>query len=215
MRKQLVCGAAIASMLLINLPARASAQTSAEVRKLTYLTFSAPVQLPGFSLPAGTYRLSLADPDTTRRVVEVASQDGKKTYGMLLTIPDERAKPAKDPIVLFNETPAGTPEAVRTWFYPGETIGYELVYPKNQALDIAKKTHQGVLTTEGDVSTTGGDRVKTLHGAKVGRIDENGHFSAADEPTATSGTTTTTSRPASTTDKDKDKDKKDKDKDRK
>jgi hypothetical protein len=209
MRKQLAWGAAIASMLIINLPARASAQTSAEVRKVTYLTFSAPVQLPGFSLPAGTYRLSLADPDTTRRVVEVASQDGKKTYGMLLTIPDERAKAAKDPIVLFNETPAGTPEAVRTWFYPGETIGYELVYPRNQALDIAKKTHQGVLTTEGDVSATGTDRAKALHGAKVGRVDENGHFSSADEPTATSGSTT--SRPTST---DKDKDKKDKDKDR-
>jgi len=32
-----------------------------ECDKLTYLTFSAPVALPGVSLPAGTYRFSHPD----------------------------------------------------------------------------------------------------------------------------------------------------------
>ena len=40
-----------------------------ECSKLTYLTFSGPVQLPGITLPAGTYRFELADPDSSRRVI--------------------------------------------------------------------------------------------------------------------------------------------------
>jgi hypothetical protein len=188
--------------LLIATPFKALAQNP-EARKLTYLTFTKPIQLPGFELPAGKYRFSLADPDTSRRVVEVTNEDGTKTYGFLLTIPDERLKPAKDPVVLFNETEAGTPAAVRAWFYPGETIGYEMVYPKNQAVKIAKATHGRVLATESDTQSAGGDRVRAIHGAKVGRVDENGNFSS-DETRATSGR-----------DKDKDKEATDKDRDRK
>jgi hypothetical protein len=171
--------------LLIATPFKALAQTP-EARKLTYLTFTKPIQLPGFELPAGKYRFSLADPDTSRRVVEVANEDGTKTYGFLLTIPDERLKPAKDALVLFNETEAGTPAAVRAWFYPGESLGYEMVYPKNQAVKIAKATHGRVLATESDTQATGGDRVRAIHGAKVGRVDENGNFSS-DDTRATSG----------------------------
>src|SRR3954469_903332 len=81
---------------------------SPESRKVTYLTFSAPVQLPGFELPAGKYRFSIADPNDTRRVIEVASEDGKKTYGFFLTMPDERAKPSKEAVVMFTETAIGT-----------------------------------------------------------------------------------------------------------
>jgi len=106
-------------------------------------------------------------------------------------------------VVLFNETEAGTPAAVRAWFYPGETIGYEMVYPKNQAVKIAKATHGRVLATESDTQSAGGDRVRAIHGAKVGRVDENGNFSS-DETRATSGR-----------DKDKDKEATDKDRDRK
>src|SRR5439155_18644110 len=53
-----------------------------EWNKLTYLTFSGPVNMPGITLPAGTYRFELADPDSSRRVVRVSEKDGTKSYGM-------------------------------------------------------------------------------------------------------------------------------------
>ena len=31
------------------------------------------------------------------------------------------------------------------WYYPGETIGKEFVYPKDQAVKIAARTHETVL----------------------------------------------------------------------
>jgi hypothetical protein len=37
----------------------------------------------------------------------------------------------------FAEVPAGAPEAVKAWFYPGEAIGDELIYPKGEARRIA------------------------------------------------------------------------------
>ena len=43
-----------------------------------------------------------------------------------------------------------------------------------------------MLATESDVNTVGADRVRAIHGAKVGRVDENGNFSS-DDTRATSG----------------------------
>ena len=78
-----------------------------ENNKLTYLTFSKPTQLPGVTLPAGRYRFELADTVESRRVVKVASEDGKKQLAMLLSIPNQLPEPAKDPVVLFAEAPQG------------------------------------------------------------------------------------------------------------
>jgi hypothetical protein len=121
---------------------------------------------------------------------------GMKLDGFLLTIQDQRVEPTDDPVVLFRETPAGVARAVREWFYPGETIGYEFVYPKDQAVKIAKQTHERVLSSEETIDKA--DR-EHLHGAKVGRVDENGHFtSTSEEPAATSGSTSDTSKSKST-----------------
>jgi hypothetical protein len=81
--------------------------------------------------------------------------------------------PSKDPVVMFSERPSGAPSAVKAWFYPQEPFGYEFLYPRDKALEIAKGSHERVLTQEGD---------------KVGHVDANGQFTpSSDEPRATSG----------------------------
>ena len=128
--------------------------------KLTYLTFSKPIQLPGVNLPAGRYRFQLADTQESRRVIKVQTEDGKKQLGMLLTMQNHLRDVPKDPVVLFRETAQGQPDAVKSFNYPGERIGYEFIYPKKQAMIIAHATHEPVLAKDGD---------------KVYRIDENGN----------------------------------------
>jgi LPXTG-motif cell wall-anchored protein len=98
--------------------------------KLAYLTFSAPVQVPGVTLNAGTYRFHLTDPSTGRKVLQVMSNDGAIVYAMFHTMPDGRTKVTDDPIVSYRETPAGVPPAIKSIFYGGEHQGYEFVYPK-------------------------------------------------------------------------------------
>jgi len=128
--------------LLVTSSARAD-----EWDKLTYFTFSGPVQVPGATLPAGTYMFKIADGASNRHVVQIFSKDGKKLYKTILAIPDERLKSSETPIVMFAERAAGTPQAVKAWFYPGRTIGDEFVYPRQQAIAIAKATNEPVLSS--------------------------------------------------------------------
>ena len=61
--------------------------------KLAYLTFNTPVQVPGATLSAGTYRFHLTNADTSRNVLQVLSNDGSIVFAMFNTIPD-RPHPA-------------------------------------------------------------------------------------------------------------------------
>jgi hypothetical protein len=167
---RLMCCAA--AMLMIAGVARAD-----EFNKLTVVTFSAPVEIPGKTLPAGTYRLQLADPESGRRVIRISDQAGKKNYGMFLTMENQRLRPSDKPIVMFAEAPAGSPHAVRAWFYPGETYGYEFVYPHSQAMKIAKATHAPVLSSAAD-RPAADDSVASMKATAVTRIDETGNVSS-------------------------------------
>jgi len=113
----------------------------------TYFTFSAPVTLPGVTLPAGRYLFRLADPAGSRKVISVLSADGKTPLAMLHTIPNQLVQAPRDAEVRFMETPANVPPAIKTWWYPGKSIGYEFIYPRQQALQLAKVNAEPVLTT--------------------------------------------------------------------
>lgn len=179
-----------------------------EWNKLTYLTFSGPVQMPGITLPAGTYRFQLADPDNSRRVIRVSDKDGSKIYGTFLSISDQKMERSSEPVVMFKETPAGAPQAVQAWFYPGETYGYEFAYPHDQALKIAKATHGSVLSVKDTPqASTDEARIASMKSAETSHIDENGRPVSTDEQLKDSSSlhpsntakNTTSSNSASTT----------------
>lgn len=117
----------------------------------TEFTFNQPVELPGVTLPPGTYVFRFADPMSTRKVMQVQARDASnKTYGLFMTISAQRPRPSDDAELRFLETPAGQPAAVKTWWYPGNTIGREFIYPKDQARRLAQATNAPVLTTKAD-----------------------------------------------------------------
>jgi hypothetical protein len=137
------CGVVAAAFIAVMMPASASAVT---YDKLAYLTFSAPVQIPGVTLTAGTYRFRLANPDTSRNVLQVLSDDGETVYAMFHTIPDSRTSVTADPIVMLRETPAGAPPAVKSLFYGGEYNGYEFVYPTSGPTKVTELVPQPDIT---------------------------------------------------------------------
>jgi hypothetical protein len=132
------------AVLTLSIAGRAEAQPS-DYR--TYFTFSAPVTLPGITLPAGKYIFRLADADSSRKVINVMSGDGKRSLAMLHTIPDQAMKAPKDAEIRFMETSAKVPPPIKTWWYAGKAIGYEFIYPRQQALQLAKSTSEPILTT--------------------------------------------------------------------
>lgn len=120
-------------------------QAKADVwNQKTIFKFSQPVEIPGRVLNRGTYVFKLADSQADRNVVEVFNKKENHLYGIFLTIPDHRLKPRGKPIITFEERAAGSPEAVRAWFYPGDTYGHEFVYPKVKAVALAKANHTPV-----------------------------------------------------------------------
>jgi len=108
-----------------------------EWTKETKITFSQPVDVAGHVLVAGTYIFKMADAND-RHIVQIFSADHKHVVATVMTIPDYRLKATGQTVMKFREVPAGSPEALRAWFYPGRTIGEEFIYPKHRARELAK-----------------------------------------------------------------------------
>jgi len=146
-----VCGLAVMAALLAP-----SVQADAWNRKTT-ITFSGPVEIPGVHLagwgvlPAGTYVFKILDSLSDRHIVQIFSKDEKTVYATILAIPNYRMKATDKTVVTFRERPAGQPEALRAWFYPGRNWGEEFVYPKAKAIELAKATNVPVLFTPAEM----------------------------------------------------------------
>jgi hypothetical protein len=115
-----------------------------ESNQKTVFTFSAPVEIPGQILPGGTYVFKLADSSGNRHIVQVFNKEETHVFGTFLAIPDYRLRPSEKPIITFHERPAGSPEAIKGWFYPGRNYGHEFVYPKVRANILARLNHTPV-----------------------------------------------------------------------
>ena len=76
--------------------------------------------------------------------------DEKTVYATILAIPNYRLKATDKTVITFRERPAGEPEALRAWFYPGMNWGEEFVYPKARAIELAKTTNTRSFYASGD-----------------------------------------------------------------
>jgi len=102
-------------------------------------------------LPAGTYVFKILDSQSDRHIVQIFNQDESQILATILAIPNYRLKVTDKTVITFRERPAGEPEALRAWFYPGRNFGEEFVYPKARAVELAKETNTAVLFTPAEV----------------------------------------------------------------
>jgi len=119
--------------------------------KLTYLTFSGPVQVPGATLQPGTYRFKLATPTSTS-VVRVLSRDGRQVYSTFFT---KRGAPhdpiVNKPVVIFYEHVANRPDAIKEFIYADEAYGYVFRYqPSEDPQKLADASAPAPLKSHGD-----------------------------------------------------------------
>ena len=161
---------------------------AADWDRKTEITFSGPVEIPGVHLtgwgvlPAGTYVFRVMDSASDRHIVQIFNKDESVIYATLLAIPNYRLKATDKTVMTFRERPAGQPEALRAWFYPGRTWGEEFVYPKEKAIELATTTKTAVLFTPADIPVEVSEPIKTadapivlqLKQAPVRAIQETG-----------------------------------------
>lgn len=128
-----------------------------EWNQKTEMTFSSPVEIPGVHLkgwgvlPAGTYVFKLLDSQSDRHIVQIFNKDETQVLATILAIPNYRMKATGKTVVTFWERPAGEPNALRAWFFPGENYGQQFVYPKSMAVELAKQINDVVLFTTAEI----------------------------------------------------------------
>jgi hypothetical protein len=141
--------------------------------KKTTVTFSGPVEIPGVHLtgwkvlPAGTYVFKLLDSQSDRHIVQIFSQDEKTIIATILAIPNYRLKATDKTVITFRERPAGEPEALRAWFYPGMNWGDEFVYPKARAVELSKTENTPVLFTAAEIPAEVAEPILTVDAPAV------------------------------------------------
>ncbi len=167
MLRKMLFSCALAILLSPSLGTPALAQP---IDQTTYFTFSAPFELPGGKvLPAGKYTFRIADSPSNRHVVQIMSEDRSQVHATILAIPAQRQDIPEEPEVRFMEAAANQPPAVRTWWYPGRTIGHEFIYPKGQARKLAAAQNESVLTADTELTKT-----EDMQTADLSRIDAEG-----------------------------------------
>jgi len=134
----LLLGASMAFMSALVTPIMAD-----EFNKETVLEFSGPVEVPGKVLAAGKYVFKIADSESDRNIVQIFSEDAhgdQKFVTTIMAIPDYREDTPEKTIIQFEERPSGSPEAIHSWFYPGENTGWQFVYPKGERSQMSSQT---------------------------------------------------------------------------
>ena len=138
MKRVKLFATALVLAVLAVLAGQATAQ-NVNTMERSFLTFSTTVELPGVTLEPGTYVFKLAD-SPSRNVVQVWDKDEKNMIGHWTFVQAERPRVTEDTVVMFRETREGATPAVQYWYFPGEKIGKEFIYPDDQAERIAART---------------------------------------------------------------------------
>jgi hypothetical protein len=162
-------------LCLIALCALAAPKAKADDwNRKTIITFSEPVEVPGVGaqiLPAGTYVFKIMDSQSDRHIVQIMNQDETHVFTTILAIPNYRLHPSSQTIMTFSERPAGQPEALKAWFYPGREWGEQFVYARPRAIQLAAETNEPVLSTPAVITAA---PVEVLTAAPVEAVTPKG-----------------------------------------
>lgn len=147
----------------------------------TYFTFSQAVTIPNQTLPAGKYLFRVSG--TGRNVIEIYTGDKSKMIRRVMAVHSARSDSPERAEIRLIEGSAEMPVAIGTWWYPQQRQGWEFVYPREQALKLAKTARQPILTTAENVPA---DRIDSS--SDLVRVEPSGSqadFSESENPQPT------------------------------
>jgi hypothetical protein len=115
--------------------------------KKSTLTAEQPVEFPGIVLEPGVYIVRLKESGDKRSQVEILNKDENQVLATVTAVPDHRMRPDDNSEFIFHEVKSDGPVPVRSWFFAGDLVGLEFIYPERRALQIAKDTDNHVLAS--------------------------------------------------------------------
>lgn len=125
-----------------------------EYDRKTIISLSQPLEVPGAVLQPGTYVMKLFTSSSNRHIVQFMNERQNKQLALTFAIAAERVRPAEKTLLTMYEGGQGSPQALRTWYYPGDTVGQEFLYPHKQAVSISERDHVKVPEIESTEKTS-------------------------------------------------------------
>src|SRR5882672_2086294 len=125
--------------------ALAPAQQFDEWNKKSTLRADCPVELPGIVLEPGVYVVKLLQATEKRSMVQIWNSDETQMLSTVVAIPDHRSLSEAYITFTYHNIKADGPKPIQSWYYPGDQLGLEFVYPKNRAIEIAKGSADRVM----------------------------------------------------------------------
>jgi hypothetical protein len=119
----------------------------ADLDHQTTLTFAAPIEVPGATLQPGAYVFEAAAEPGGRQPIKIYNSDRSKLIATVDAVSMKREGPAD--VAQYRPTILGSaPTALKGWFRPNATTGYQLVYSAREAAAIANRTDERVIATD-------------------------------------------------------------------
>ena len=120
---------------------------SYEWNKKSTLSIKDRVEVPGMVLEPGSYIVKLKESGEKRSVVEIRTSDETKVLATIVAVPDHRMRPDDDSEFTYHKVKGDAPSPIQSWFFAGDLVGLEFVYPKARALQIAKESNDYVMAS--------------------------------------------------------------------
>jgi hypothetical protein len=118
-----------------------------EWNKKSTLSADHQVEFPGIVLEPGVYIVRLRESSEKRSSVQILNQDETQLLATVLAVPDHRVRPEDDNEFTFHAMKTAGPAPVQSWFFTGDLVGLEFVYPKPRAKEIAKESDGHVMAS--------------------------------------------------------------------
>jgi len=131
----------LASIAVLGLMVATSFSALADERdKKTVITTKESIMVPGKVLPPGTYVMKLLE-SPNRNIVTIFNEKEDQLQTMFIAFPNYKLNRTSDVTLTYWETPAGSPRAIRGWFWPGDNHGQEFAYPKQMAETLSRENN--------------------------------------------------------------------------
>jgi hypothetical protein len=89
------------------------------------ITINQPIRVQDTVLPAGSYVIKLLDSPSDRYIVQIFNAEENQLITTVFAVPALKSHAPDSSEFKFYESESGQPAALHTWFYPGESTGYE------------------------------------------------------------------------------------------
>src|SRR5262245_33410569 len=121
-------------MLLVAMVFNSTSQDPLQYEWSKKSTFSVDqqVEFPGIVLEPGVYIVKLRESTEKLSVVQILNADETQVLATVRAVPDHRLRPEDSSEFTFHSVGSG-PRPVQSWFFSGDLVGLEFVYPKPRA----------------------------------------------------------------------------------